>query len=134
MSLQDLIGDVMRTTIPAVLATTGLKYKLRTSAAGISPPVWSTDWTTLVGQHERKGNSQSRDDETGLWVMRFRARVTVADTIVLVEGTKVQVSDEEPFLVSAIEEGHIRRPGLITYNLVRDVPMLGAGRHSGGGL
>lgn len=134
MSMQDLVGDVMRAVVPTVFATTGLQYKLRTSAAGVLPPTWSTDWTALTGQLERKGNSQSRDDDTGQWVMRHRARVTVADTVDMVEGTKVQVGSEEPFLVSAIEEGHIRRPGLITYNLIRDIPMVGAGRRQGGGL
>ncbi len=132
-SVQDLIANVLRTQIPTLMASTGLQYKLITSGPGVEPRAWSASWTALVGQFQKKLVSQTMSDNSGSWIIRRRAHLTVSDAAVaLPEGSLVGISGEDPFSISAIEDPHQVRPGLITYMCIRDEPLLTDNGRSGG--
>lgn len=134
MSIQDIIATTLR-QIPTLMSSTGLQYKLLTSAPGVEPRTWSASWTALVGQFQKKMANQTRDEHTGTWYLRRRAHLTVSDQAVsLPEGSLVGISGEDPFTVSATEDQHEVRPGLITYKCYRDEPLLTDGGRPGGGV
>lgn len=134
MSLDDLVTEILRETIPVVLATTGLQYKQPLSQPGVEPRTWATDWTNLVGHFQKRLVNQQQDEAAGAMVLRERAHVTVADTITLYEGAIVRVGSEDPFIISGTEEQHQRRPGIVTYAAYRDVPLIFTNGRAGGAL
>lgn len=133
-SARDIAASLLRQYIPTLMAVSGLQYRAITSAPnGDTSARTYGAWTAVVGQLEEKAQTQTRQDERGMWVKRRVAHMTVSDALALAEGSQVAINGVQPIWnLSAEIEPHLTMPGLIRYALVRDEPLYGDANRGGG--